>query len=66
MTNDTYVVVGLGLGALLVVWLVFSIFKKLLGFIFLAAVAGGGFMLWNNPSLLNSLINTIQRSAGWS
>ena len=66
MTSDTYIVIGLGLAALLVVWLVFSVFKKVLGLLFLAAVAGGGYILWSNPSLLNSVINTIQRSAGWS
>lgn len=66
MTSDTYIMAGLGLGALLVVWLVFSMFKKVLGFLFVAAVAGGGFILWSNPSLLSSVINTIQWSAGWS
>ena len=48
--------IGLGCAALLAVWLVFSLVKKIFGLALLAALALGLFMLWNNPVMLNQLI----------
>ena len=48
--------IGLGCAALLAVWLVFSLVKKIVGLALLAALALGLFMLWNNPAMLNQLI----------
>ena len=56
--------IGLGFGALLAVWLVFSVLKKVVGLIFLLALAAGAYVLWTNPSLLHSLMATIQQRAG--
>lgn len=64
MTGDAYTMIGLGLGGLLVVWLVFSVLKKVVGLIFLVALAGGGYMLWSNPPLLDRVLDTVQRSFG--
>jgi hypothetical protein len=64
MEGDTYTMIGLGLVALLVVWLVFSVLKKVVGLVFLAAIAVGGYMLWNNPPLLDRVLDTVQRSFG--
>ena len=62
---ESYVLMGLGVAAIVVVWLVFSVLKKVVGLIFLAAVVAGGFVLWSNPALLRSLIATVQRTVGW-
>ena len=50
---------GLGVGAILVAWLIFSVFKKILGLLFLAALAFGAWMLWNNPALLQQVLGVI-------
>ncbi|WP_157959803.1 hypothetical protein [Devosia submarina] len=47
------------MGAILIVWLVFSVFKKILGLLFLAALAFGAWVLWNNPALLQRLLNSL-------
>lgn len=52
--------IGLGLVAVVVVWLVFSILKRVIGFAFLAAVVVAGFMLWQNPAMLASLMDWVQ------
>lgn len=61
MTGDTYTLIGIGLGVLLVAWLVLSMFKKVIGLLFLAAVAFGGYLLWNDPELLASVLGGVQR-----
>jgi hypothetical protein len=38
-----------------VAWLIFSVFKKVLGLMFLAALAFGAWTLWSNPSALQQL-----------
>lgn len=64
MTADTYTTIALGLGILLVVWLVFSVLKKVVGLLFLAGLALGAYMLWNNPPLLNSVLTYVQQAFG--
>jgi uncharacterized membrane protein YccC len=51
--------IGLGVGALLVAWLIFSVFKKILGLLFLVALAFGTWTVWNNPSLLQQLLGFL-------
>ena len=58
--NDTITLLGLGVGAIVIVWLVFSVLKKVMGLLVLAAVVVAGFVLWQNPALLQSLIGWIQ------
>lgn len=55
MPNDPATLIGLGVAAIVVLWLVFSVLKKLIGFAFLAAIAAAAFVLWTNPGLLQSL-----------
>jgi hypothetical protein len=45
------------------VWLVFSVLKKVIGMLFLAALVIGGFVLWQNPPLLNGLMTWVQNAA---
>ncbi len=57
--TETYTLMALGVGAILVAWLIFSVFKKVLGLLFLAALAFGAWMLWNNPSLLQQVLGLV-------
>ncbi|GLQ54974.1 hypothetical protein [Devosia nitrariae] len=62
MPNDTYLLMGLGVGAIIVLWLVFSVLKKLIGLVVLAALVVAGFIVWNNPVLLQQV---KALAAGW-
>ena len=57
--TDSNMLVVLGLVGLAVVWLVFSLVRKLFGLLLLAALAVGGLVLWSNPELLSGLLGTI-------
>lgn len=48
------------MGALVVVWLVFSVLKKVIGLFVLAAIAAAAFVLWQNPAVLDGLIGWMQ------
>lgn len=60
ITGDNYTLIGLGLAALLVIWLVFSVVKRIFGLLLLAALAVAGFVLWNNPALLGTVLEAGQ------
>jgi uncharacterized membrane protein len=62
MNDSTYTLVGLGLVALLIAWLVFSLFKKVFGFLFLAALGAGAFIFWRHPGPLSTVVHDVQRS----
>ena len=51
----------LGLVGLAVVWLVFSLVRKLFGLLLLVALAVGGLVLWSNPELLSGLLGTVSK-----
>jgi uncharacterized membrane protein YccC len=55
MPAETYTLIGLGIAGLVIAWLIFSVFKKILGLLFLAALAFGAWMVWQNPQLLQQL-----------
>lgn len=42
-------------------WLVFSVLKKIIGLIFLAAVVAAAFVLWQNPELLRAVLAWVQQ-----
>jgi len=48
--------IGLGVVAIVAVWLVFSVVRKALGLALLAALIIGGVVLWNDPDLLHATI----------
>jgi hypothetical protein len=59
MPTDNLTLIGLGLAGLFIVWLVFSLVKKVFGLVLLAALLIGAYLLWNNPVLLQSLLDTV-------
>jgi hypothetical protein len=60
MTSETTILFGLGIAAVIAVWLVFSIFRKIIGFVFLAAVAAGIYYVWRNPSVVEGLAQAVE------
>lgn len=62
ITPDNITLVGLGLGAIVLLWLVFSMMRKLFGLALLAALAVGGWVVWNDPALLGNLATLV---TGW-
>ena len=65
MPTDNLTLIALGLGGLLIVWLVFSLIKKVFGLMLLAALVIGGYLLWTNPAMLRGLLDTIAGFTGW-
>lgn len=59
MPTDTSTLVALGIGAAILLWLVFSLMKKLFGLAIIAALAFGAYMLWTNPDLLRRAMTVV-------
>ncbi|ODT64988.1 MAG: hypothetical protein ABS75_33415 [Pelagibacterium sp. SCN 63-23] len=59
MPADTMLLVGLGVAAIVVVWLVFSVLRKVSGVLLLIALAAGAYTLWSNPDLLRALLDNL-------
>jgi hypothetical protein len=49
--TDNYTLIGIGVAAVVVAWLAFSVLKKVFGLVLLAVLVGVGFLLWQNPEL---------------
>ena len=60
ISSDTLTLIGLGVAAVVIIWLVFSVLKKVIGLLFLGAVAFGTYMLWKDPVLLNQVLDWVQ------
>jgi hypothetical protein len=59
MPMDISTLLALGIGAAILLWLVFSLAKKLFGLAIIAAIAFGGYMLWTNPDLLRRAMDMV-------
>jgi hypothetical protein len=57
-TNDM-TLIGLGLAGLFIVWLAFSLLKKVVGLAVLAALIIGGFVLWGNPAMRQAMLDGL-------
>ena len=55
---------GLGVAAIVVIWLVFSVLKKVIGLLFLVGLAVAAFVLWQNPEMQRSLIDWVRGFIG--
>ena len=62
--TDTATMIGLGLLAVVVALLVFSVLKKVIGLLFVAALVVSAFVLWQNPALRDSLFGWLQGMMG--
>lgn len=61
MPSDSLTLIGLAVAAVVVLWLVFSVLKKVIGLVVLAAIAGVAFILWTNPGLLDQVLAFVGR-----
>lgn len=59
MPTDSPTLLALGVGALILVWLVFSLLRKLFGVAILAALAFGAYLVWTNPDLLDQALDLV-------
>ncbi len=59
MPHDYPTLVILGIGAAVLLWLIFSVMKKLFGLALIAALVFGGYMLWTNPDLQQRALDLI-------
>lgn len=59
MPTDMSSLLVLGIGAAILLWLVFSVMKKLFGVALVAALVFGGYMLWTNPDLQQRALDLI-------
>jgi hypothetical protein len=50
---------GLGVVAVVVVWLVFSVLRKVVGLSLLAALALCAWLLWSDPEVLRSVLRML-------
>ncbi|MBE7732217.1 hypothetical protein [Devosia faecipullorum] len=64
MPNDPQTLIGLAVGAVIVVWLVFSVLRKLFGLALLAAIVLGAAVLWFNPGLAQLAWTNLQAFLG--
>ncbi|MCF6368509.1 hypothetical protein [Rhizobium halophilum] len=53
MPDDLYSLIITGVIAVVVLWLVVFVVRKLIGIALLTALAIGVWMVWNDPDLLN-------------
>lgn len=59
MPTDPSTLMALAVGAALLVWLIFSVIRKLFGLALIAALAFGAYLLWTNPELLNQAMGVV-------
>lgn len=57
--TDTITLIGLGVAALVAVWLVFSLVRKVFGFLLLIAIGIGAWYLWTNPETAQALLGSV-------
>ncbi len=64
MPNDPQMLIGLAVGTVVVVWLVFSVLKKLFGLALIAAIVAVIALLWFNPGLATQFWSQAQTILG--
>ncbi|KQN78144.1 hypothetical protein [Devosia sp. Leaf64] len=64
MPNDPMTLMGVGIGAIVVIWLVFSVVKKVVGIAIVLALAAGAWFLYTNPQQLAPVIAYIRQYTG--
>ena len=59
MPADTVTLMGLGVAAVVVLWLVFSVMKKVVGLLLLVGFAGAAYLLLTNPAALRAVTDMV-------
>lgn len=64
ISTDNLSLVVIGLIALVIVWLVFSMVRRVFGLVLLIVVALGAWMLWSNPDMLAHVMDVAEGFLG--
>ncbi len=64
MPNDPQTLIGLAVGAVIVLWLVFSVLKKLFGLALVAGIVALVAFFWFNPEIAAQLWSQAQIMLG--
>ena len=64
MPNDPMTLMGFGIGAVVVIWLIFSVVKKMVGFAIVLGLAAGAWFLYANPQHLAPIMAYIRQYTG--
>ncbi len=64
MPNDAQTMIGLAVGAIIVIWLVFSVLKKLFGLALIAGIVALIAFVWFNPEMAGQLWSQAQAFLG--
>ncbi|WP_156386016.1 hypothetical protein [Devosia sp. Root685] len=64
MPTDPLTLMGFGTGAVVIIWLIFSVVKKVVGIAIVLALAAGGWFLWTNPQHLAPIIAYVRQYTG--
>ncbi|MGV3574179.1 MAG: hypothetical protein ACO1O4_03465 [Devosia sp.] len=62
--TDPLTLMGFGIGAVVVIWLIFSVVKKMVGIAIVLALVAGGWFLWTNPQYLAPIIAYVRQYTG--
>jgi hypothetical protein len=64
MPTDPLTLMGFGIGAIVVIWLVFSVVKKMVGIAIVLALAAGAWFLYTNPQQLAPIMAWVRQFTG--
>ena len=64
MPADPLTLMGFGIGAVVVIWLIFSVVKKAIGIALVLALMAGAWFLWTNPQHLAAIIASVRHYTG--
>lgn len=59
--DDFYSMLVMAVGVVITIWLVMFVVRKLIGIALVAALIIGGFMIWQNPTMLGTAQDTAVR-----
>lgn len=59
--DDFYSMLVMAVGVVITIWLVMFVVRKLIGIALVAALIIGGFMIWQNPTMLGIAQDTAVR-----
>ncbi|KKB77841.1 hypothetical protein VW35_14420 [Devosia soli] len=64
MPTDPLTLMGFGIGAVVIAWLVFSVVKKVVGIAIVLALAAGAWFLYANPQYLAPIVAYVRQFTG--
>lgn len=59
LPEDPYSILMMGVVALIAIWLVMFVVRKLIGIALVTAIIIGGLLMWQNPAVLQTAQDTV-------